>query len=352
MEKPRIIIADTDFNYLVPIQLKFAEEFSDKFDIEIISDKTYFEDLFSSPQKAEILIVSEELYDFSLQRHNIKNIFLMMEQYEESDTEELNLHRLFKYTSIKEIFNEIISKSAVNLNNDKVSQKQSKIIMVYSASGGNGKTTLALGISACITKCYKKVLYINADRLQNFQCMLSNSSPISETDVYSKLSKANMQSYSEIKHVIRKELFSYLPPFKAALMSLGISYSIYEILATSVKKSNDYDYIIIDADTAFDEDKANLLNIADKVIIVTEQNKGSLYATNNLIGNISGIDSDKYIFVCNNFDKEKENNIVSQNMTNKFTINEYVERIEDYDSLNCDTLSKDNGIQKTAFLVM
>ena len=83
MAKPRIIIADTDISYIIPLQLKFVEEFFEKIDIEIVTDKAYYEQLFATPQKADILIVSEELYDSSLQRHNIGNIFLMTEQYED-----------------------------------------------------------------------------------------------------------------------------------------------------------------------------------------------------------------------------------------------------------------------------
>jgi cellulose biosynthesis protein BcsQ len=352
MAKPRIIIADTDINYIIPLQLKFAEEFFNKIDLEIITDETYFDNLFSTPQRADILIVSEDLYDTLLQKHNIGNIFVMMEQYEEEQTDELNLNRLFKYTSIKEIFNTITGKSAGVLNIDASTKKETQIILVYSACGGVGKTTVAMGISACLTKSYKKVLYINADRLQYFQNLLENKSVISAGDVYAKLSVANMNVYSEIKHVIRKEVFSYLPPFKASLMSLGLPYSIYEKIALSAKRTNDYDFIVIDADRTFDEDKARLLDIADKVIIVTEQTSASVFATNLMVSNINGTSSDKYIFVCNNFDKNDDNALISSNMNIKFTVNDYIERFNHYDQMRCEDLTREIGIQKTAFLIV
>ena len=259
MAKPRIIIADTDISYIIPLQLKFVEEFFEKIDIEIITDKDYYEQLFSAPQKADILIVSEELYDSSLQRHNIGNIFLMTEQYEDDKTGDLNVNRIFKYTSIKEILNEIIGKSSEALKISAGTKKDTQIILVYSACGGVGKTTVALGISACLTKNYKRVLYINASRLQSFQRMLDNKSFITASDVYAKLVNPSENIYNDIKHVIRQELFSYLPPFKAALMSLGLKYSVYEKIAVGAKKSTDYDYIIIDADSSFDEEEAKLI---------------------------------------------------------------------------------------------
>ena len=39
MSKARVIVADTDINYIIPLQLKFAEEFFDAIDLEIISDR-------------------------------------------------------------------------------------------------------------------------------------------------------------------------------------------------------------------------------------------------------------------------------------------------------------------------
>ena len=80
MSRPRIIIADTDVNYIQSLQLKFIEEFFEKIDLEIITEREYFDELFSVPQKAEILVVSEDLYESSLQRHNISKVFLMVEQ--------------------------------------------------------------------------------------------------------------------------------------------------------------------------------------------------------------------------------------------------------------------------------
>ncbi len=351
MAKPRILIADTDIGYIIPLQLKFVEEFFEKVDIEIISSVEYFEDLFATPQRADVLVVSEELYNSTIQRHNIAHIFLMTEHYEE-ETHELNVNRIFKYTSIKEIFNEITGKSAGSLNGLHAVKKETQVILVYSACGGVGKTTVALGVSACLAKNFKRVLYINAARLQSFQRVLENPSPIATPDVYAKLAKAGDNIYGEIKHVIRKEVFSYLPPFKAALISLGIKYSIFEKIIETAKNSTDFDYVVVDADTTFDEDKAKLINIADKVIVVTTQAAASVYATNVLVSNINGATTDKYVFVCNNFDKDIDNSLISPEITLKFAVQDYIDHIENYDGSNCDAIAGSGGIQKTAFLIM
>lgn len=352
MAKPRIIIADTDVNYIIPLQLKFVEDFFEKVDLDIVTDNEYFEVLFSTPQRADILIVSEELYSQAMQRHNISHIFVMNEQYEEEQTADLNVNHIFKYTSIKEIFNEITGKSADVLKIEKNGKQETQVVLFYSASGGTGKTTVAMGVGASLTKNYKRVLYINAARLQVFQHMLENHSAITATDTYAKLAAVNDNIYSDIKHVIRKELFSYLPPFKAALMSLGLNYSVFEKIIISAKKSGDYDFIIVDADVTFDEGKAALFNIADKVMIITNQSLASVLATNILVANINGASAEKYIFICNDFDKEADNALISPNVALKFSVNDYIEHFNHYENMKPDDFSKESSIQKAAFLII
>lgn len=352
MAKPRIIIADTDPNYIIPLQLKFVQDFFEEVDLEIITDEVFFDTLFAAPQRADILIISEDLYSTAIRRHNIPHIFLMTEQYEEDSTADLNINRIFKYTSIKEIFNEITGKSADVFKFNKKVAQETQIVLVYSASGGTGKTTVAMGVSASLTKNYKRVLYINAARLQVFQHILDNSSAITTSDVYAKLATPTEGIYHEIKHVIRKEIFSYLPPFKAALMSLGLQYSVFEKLIISAKKSGDYDYIVVDADTTFDEDKAELLNLADKVLIVTEQNLAAVLGTNTLVSNVNGMSGDKYIFVCNNFQKENSNALVSPSISLKFTVSDYVDHFHYYEQMSLDDFSKESSIQRIAFLII
>ena len=352
MVKPRIIIADEDMDYVIPLQLKFAEDFFERIELEIISDPAFFDQLFSTPQQADILIISEQLYSTNLHRHNISHIFVMMEQYEEEQTADLKVNHIFKYTSIKEIFNEITGKSAEVLKGMVEKRQETQVILCYSGCGGVGKTTVAMGISAALTKNYKRVLYMNASHLQVFQQMLINHSPITTMDVYSRLANPGGNIYADIKHVIRKEVFNYLPPFKASLLSLGLNYSVYKEIICSAKKSGDYDFIVVDTDVTFDEAKTELIGVADRVIVVTKQSMASVVATNILVSNINGVSREKFVFVCNDFVKEEDNALISPNIALKFSVTDYIEHIRRYDSMKPEQLSAEGGIQRTAFLIL
>ena len=113
-----------------------------------------------------------------------------------------------------------------------------------------------------------------------------------------------------------------------------------------------YDFIIVDADVTFDDEKAALLGIADRVIVITKQSIASVVATNILVSNINGVSADKFVFVCNDFKKEEHNALISPNVALKFKVTDYIEHIERYDSMKPEQLSAEGGIQRTAFLVM
>lgn len=351
MSKPRVIIADADVSYMNPLQRKFAEEFFEEIDLELITEKAYFDELFSTPQKAEVLVVSEDFFDSALQRQNIGWTFLMTEKQEEDPADAPKVSRIFKYTNLREVFSKILEKCG-GLHSQDETKKDCQIILVDSACGGTGKTTVALGISVCLAKNLRRVLYINAGRLQTFQRVLQDQTPITDAAVYAKLADPSESIYEDVKSAIRKEQFDYLPPFHAPIKALGLPYSLYEKIAVAAKNSNDYDFVVIDADTAFDDDKAKLLDVADKVLIITKQTESAVFSTNVLVANIDGLTGEKYLFVCNDFDKEKDDAFASSKETLHFTVAESIEHMEHFDQLQCDDFSLSSGIQRTAFLFM
>ena len=349
MARPRVIVADTDESYVIPLQKKFAELFADKIDLEIITDKDYFNQLFSLSQHADILLVSDTLYNSGLKKHDIRHLMILSEHYEPGQTDELDICRLFKYTSVREIFNEITGRCKETLYAEQDAGKETKIILITSASGGVGKTSVAFGLCRCLERNYKKTLYVNADRLQSFQWMLENGEPIRDASVYAGLSGNLGNVYRIVRHVIRKEGFSYLPPFKAALMSLGIPYRVFALLAEAARKEQEYDYIVIDADSVFDEEKAALMQLADRILIVTKQTEYAVKATNELIQNVNRNNSDKYIFLCNDFKKEEENALLLPTAAHRFTVSEYIEHLPAYEMKGSGLPVQTPGLQKAAF---
>ena len=61
---------------------------------------------------------------------------------------------------------------------------------------------------------------------------------------------------------------------------------------------------------------------------------------------------DKYVFICNDFDKEEDNALISPNVALKFSVSDYIDHFNHYANMKPDDLSKESSIQKAAFLII
>lgn len=348
MSKIKVVIVDQDINYIIPIQKKFIKELFGQIDLEIIDDLSYFNTYFSNPQKIDILIIQEELYHSKICMHNIHHIFLLTEREEEISKVSGNIYKLYKYSNVTELFNKIVKINSEELLIQYNSNK-TQIIVVTSACGGVGKTTLSLAISRALSDQYKRVLYIDAEYLQSFQMLLKNVKPIVNAEFYASIKMKNVDIYKLIKEKIEDNNFNYIPPFKSSLMSLGINFSIYKEVISLIKKSKDYDYIIVDTDSVMNENKVDLLDIADRVLVICKQNNYEMKATEYLMENINRNNFDKYIFVCNDIDEVKTNNL---DLEKNIRIQEYIKHYLFSEETNLEDIAKDTSIQNIVMLLM
>jgi len=350
MGKARILLVDQDEKFLMPLERKFIDEFGEQFEIMVITDSDYLKEFFSNPQSLDILIINEDLYDRSIERHNIANIFILSEKIiDETYTGALDNNKIYKYTSVKEIYNEVVNTSAVNMNPNMKSNGETRVLMVYSPIGGIGKTTFSMGLCAALSKNHKKVIYIGTDNLQTFGYFMNNKKTL-ESGVEKQFATQKDRIYSVIKPQIVTEGFDIVPPFIKALSSLNIKVSDFINLIDSIKESNEYDYIVIDSGTDFSEDTSKLMGMANNTIVLVGQDKYSLHKLECLMTNIDYSDKNKFIFICNKYKTEEENSLISETFINKCLISEYVNYDKRIETMNCESLSNLNCLQKISFM--
>lgn len=345
--KSRLVLADIDEDYIVPLQINLAKCYSLRMEIEIITREDYFNKFFSSPQDIDILIISERLYDDSLLRHNLANVFVLTEQQEKADQ---SSNYIYKYSSVNEILSIVFGKSLETLKQKEAfsstkKSKNSKVVLFYSINGGTGKTTISMGLSACLSKQYKSVLFIDASYFQTFQFVLNENEK-----TYINNSKANVSDFSFLLNYVRKGDFDYLPPFNSSLLSLGVDFNIFKRLIDYFKKLNTYDVIVVDTDCVFNEEKADLLDYADLVFIVTKQFPYYAKSLDSFNSNICIKNPDKFIVVCNDFSDNNKNAYVELTSSKNVQINEYIRHIEKCESLSITEISNHKDIQKLSFL--
>lgn len=343
MKKPRIIIADFDAEFITRLEFIISEAMEDTADIETITSADYFEEFFSFPENADVLVISESQFSNDIQRHNFKRTIVLTEH--DDITSLGGFPAIYKYTSLDDICSQIMMTASDFSSQTR--KKETVVSVICSASGGAGKSTVALGICRSLSIVSKKVLYINAQRINDFGIWLNAPDPIPNSVVSGFLTRT-LDSSSILSNIRSEMGFDYFPPFSLALASLGLDCSVYLQIIDAAARSRKYDVIIVDTDTAFDEDMAELITRADKVLTVYNETRKSVFSTNSFLKNISYNDKEKYFFVCNNFRKSDADRKIAKN----FSVNEYVCHFEKYDDMSLSDISNHKDIKKVSYLVL
>ena len=349
-----IVLCDEDERYLVPLELKFTEEFGEKAEIIVITDKEYLKSFFSTPQNIDVLIINEDLYDEEYEKQDISNVFLLSEVDNSMQTENMILKRIYKYTSVKQIYNDVVnnmSSETLRAIGDR-ENNEAEFIMVYSPSGGSGNTLVSMGIAGALSKCNKRVLFISTEVIQGFNYYLSNNEYISNN--FEKHLHNHSENIVEVlKGAIRKECFDYLLPFRQATNSYNIKLDDYRYLLESLRKSGDYDYIVVDTSCELSNSKTKLMSFCHKVIVVTMQNKVSTAKLERLINNIDCSDRNKFMFICNKYMDSEVNYLIKNPATNNLTIGEYISNFNFVNNdLSVEFLANDKQFKKLAYMII
>lgn len=343
MNNMDIIIADQDQDYLTPLELQLVEMVSEESVINIISSKDYFDDFFSVPQKAEILLINENLFNENINKHDIENVYILTE---DNTKEIFNGYKcIYKYTNIKEIF-ELIGEKSKIFDVDSINEQlENKLIVVYSPIGGSGKTFLSVAMSTVLKEYNKKILYINTESLQNFSNILFDETTFVTKGFEKSLKEKDFNILNKLNENISNTYFEYLKPLGQAMSFSNISLDNYIYLIDKIKEKKLYDYIIVDTSVELDKDKCNLVNKADKIVVVGKQDKYSSVKMDYFLKNIDTSVNNKFIFICNMFEENKENFLSNEFMKNKCSIEEKIHLISNEDML-LENIKNNNEIKQ------
>lgn len=322
MAKINVLIVDADERYVGPLERKFTAELNGKANIGIITDINYLEVLFSTPQTLDILLINEQLYNVSIEKHNIGSVFILTEEVNEQ--ERVNGHKLiYKYTSVREIYNMVYNNLPTELISSIISREKTKVITVYSPIGGSGKTTIAMMLAANFATKSKRVLFVGTDNLQTFAFELNDAIRLKQ-GIEKELMNDKVAIYDLVEPSIIRDVMDVFPPLSRAKVALNIGSDFYSEIVKSIKARNIYDYIVVDTATDFSDETIKLFGVSDQTLILVQQDRRSAYKVERFLYNVDCSDSRKYTMVCNQYKNEEENTLVSGEFDIKCRVSEYI----------------------------
>lgn len=324
MARPLVVLADPDYTYLAPMELKFLEELGDKIRLEVFTDAASWQEYLEAPHDIEALLVCEQWFGEGVARQNVANSFVLTEEKESDRTSNLAVDYTFKYSSLSLIFGKVVSSSPRLRSNE--STGQAKVLLFFSPVGGSGKTTAALAVAACLRAMYKRVLYVDAEYVQTFLSFVKGGR-VAPPQMAQEMQRMSGDAYDLVRESIESDCIDYLPPLRTGLTAFGIDFSFYLRFIESAKLSGDYDYVVVDTDSSLTAEKVQLLGMADRVTVMVTQDLASRHKVACFLANIDRVDDDKYSFICNDY-RSKEPNAFASSGGSQIELDGFVEHDE------------------------
>lgn len=346
MAKPVVVLADLDEDYVGPLECKLLKELRETVTLEVITSQEYFDSYFSMPHDTEVLLISSDLYSDVLEKQNIEKLIVLTEERDFIETGNLHADYVYKYINLSHIFDKIIN-SCESLRPRTLDQRDSEVLLFFSPVGGSGKTTTAIATASYFQETYKRVLFLNAEYIQTFKCLLPNGKN-APNSIVNTIARMNDASFKELLDYIESDCFDYFPPLRAGLVTFGLEFEFFARLIETVKESNKYDYIIVDTDSVFNDDKTDLFNLADKVIVTLTQDRLSLFKAESFLDNLDSADREKYHFVCNKYKSEEDNAFAGSSNGSGIVLDGYIEYDTQIMQMNAGSLGSFDSLTRIA----
>ncbi len=176
---------------------------------------------------------------------------------------------------------------------------EGNVITVYSPKGGSGCTTVAINLAVLLAKSNYRVILVDASlQFGDVAVMLNMKNMTNVTDVMQRMNELDAELIGTVVQVHQSGVHVLLAPPRPEMADTVTE----ENLRTTVEMLRSiYDYIIIDTTSTLNDITLSLLDVADRILLVTQQNLPSLKNVSRFFDLCESLDyeSDKVWLVVN-----------------------------------------------------
>lgn len=282
-----LLFISLDEEYTNIIEGALAVRISEGINISVISDLNYLKEYSKSDHKVDLLIVDEKCLEYT-ERIIAANRVVVIEQNEISEG------CVYKYGGAQAVLRGLpdgfIKSDGLN---------ESKLIKVATVTGGSGKTTTALGVANALFSIGRKVLYMNAENVQNFSWLLDDSIYLSE-DVIKMMTRPANVAADQILNSVVNNGFDYLPEIKGILSAWQISLDMILNIAKEICKKKIYDYVVLEMPREATSRDNFGVHVNESVVLTMTQDGYSKEKTKRFI-ELMGYETKNCFLVCGKY---------------------------------------------------
>ena len=294
MKKIRLVLADPDVTYMESVMM-YLRSSSDgpQFDVKMFSKPSHLQQYIDDGRPIDILLVSS---DFDFQKKSIKPIGVMIVLEDDRiSSNEYDYPTLFKYQPLNQLISGVLSiyyEQKGHLIPFSSEEKRAKVIAVYSASGGTGKTTLAVNLARQLAVHDKRVFYLNLELINSTSLYYTSpeDEPSSQILYYTKTKQDQLVSKIEsLKKYHPNTTVEYFDLAINVEEMLDLTEAEVTFLISGLIDSHHYDFIIIDLDSFVNDRVKAALNQCDQVLWVVNNELNSFHKTHYVLTHVDEI---------------------------------------------------------------
>ena len=291
MKGEQIVFADPDREYLSFLEGMVVPEFETQAEIILISDFSYFQKYTNVLEKEVLLFVWKSWGKELLLQTENNNIFLV------GDKEEGEKFPVLTKSWDERKIREKIWKELKRIRREKIKKRQkTKTMLVYSPIGGSGVSSVAWESAQYLSERGKSVFFLGADTWQDYRRWVGQSLDKKAEEFF--MTKQTYE-FSEWKQWIRHEKIDVLPPFSHAYTCLDITYEFFREIEKEVKKTEKYDWIVVETDHVYHENLTGWMADAEKIMIVIRRGEKWKQILPVMKNSISMSPREKFCFLYN-----------------------------------------------------
>ncbi|MBE2200811.1 MAG: response regulator [Anaerolinea sp.] len=152
--------------------------------------------------------------------------------------------------------------------------REASVLTVFSPKGGSGCTTIAINLAVGLAKRNRRVVLVDASlQFGDVAVMLNMKSITSLMDIVERMNELDPDLVSTVVQVHRSGLHVLLAPPRPEMADVVTDQNLVALVDVLRQV---YDYVIIDTSSSLNDVTLALLDAADQIVLVTQQNLPSL----------------------------------------------------------------------------
>ena len=284
MIKLNIVIADNDDLHMRRLVNYLTDENKQLKICSFTEKESFIKYLEESSQRINILLFSEDMYSEEVRN---KKADLKMKLTDGGVAVDSEYKSISKYQKADDFIHEVLvafseetgSTDAFNT----ADSDNAKIISVYSPVGGCGKTVIALAVSKILSMMGRQVLYLNFEGVSSVGNVLHGMGMHNMSEVL--LAAKDKHSKLGVKIIQCEEVhpetgIHFINMQECAAEFSEMTPAELKKIAVEAKEIGQYDYIVIDMNSAYCDDVFSVLDVSYKILVPYLLTKSSVYKMN------------------------------------------------------------------------